>query len=317
MSQQAAAYIESHTRLSTWCDELEFLGFLLAELANPGALEAAGFQWHQAADLPVTVDILEESCVQPAGMLYRALGQKPAKRFRKWLVKSKEIRNHMAHHHAPTTAKLASLKEVRDQLSEQFECVIKTVAAFCGVREIRWCPYPSALKVSRGADTYRMEIISLAGGTDRLLSQRKRILEAPNQQPERVRPQGSGKAKDKSQQKPFQAFLKAQRRKAENERQVRARKEQISARKLRAVDQNFYQMRQLRLMQLDRLRSRMEHEEREWRVHRSILLQDTVRSSPADVDAVFAILALSSPFWLLGMLIHAMYEKYKILYGHD
>lgn len=136
MAQMAASYLQAHARLSNWNDELEFLGFILAELTDPRGLEENGFPWHQAADLPALVDILDHSCAQPAGILKNRLCKKERKSLRNWLINSKQIRNAVAHHHSLSNAELDTLKTVRDELVKLFEIIIRTVATYRGVREV-------------------------------------------------------------------------------------------------------------------------------------------------------------------------------------
>ena len=136
MVQTAASYIQAHAQLSSWNDELEFLGFILAELTDPRGLEANGFPWHQAADLPALVDILEHSCNQPNGILERLLPKQDRKRLRSWLLGSKQIRNAVAHHRSLSKAQLGARKSVRDELVRLLEFNIRVVAAGCGIREV-------------------------------------------------------------------------------------------------------------------------------------------------------------------------------------
>lgn len=136
MAQTAASYLQAHARLSSWNDELEFLGFILAELTDPRGLEENGFPWHQAADLPALVDILDHSCAQPDGILKKRLYKKERKRLRNLLTDSKQIRNAVAHHHSLSNAELGTLKTVRDELAKLLEIAIRTVATFRGIREV-------------------------------------------------------------------------------------------------------------------------------------------------------------------------------------
>lgn len=69
-------------------------------------------------------------------------------------------------------------------------------------------------------------------------------------------------------------------------------------------------MRQLRLRQLNRLYSLMKYEEREWRVQRSALLEDASIPFPAVDNAVFVILVISTPLWLLYSMIRTVYNRW-------
>ena len=136
MVQTAASYIQAHARLSSWNDELEFLGFILAEFSDPRGLEPNGFPWHQAADLPALVDILEHPCNRPNGILKRTLCKKERKKLQNWLLKSKQIRNAVAHHQSLSNVQLGTLRTVRDELVNLLEYMIRMVAAGCGVRKL-------------------------------------------------------------------------------------------------------------------------------------------------------------------------------------
>ncbi|KAL2848302.1 hypothetical protein BJX68DRAFT_267744 [Aspergillus pseudodeflectus] len=319
-SQLAASYIESHAQLSAWNDDLEFLGFILAELADPRGLEANGFPWHQAADLPALVDTLRVSCVAETGTLQTALGRQTSKKLRKWLQKAKEIRNDMAHHQTVDKGKLSALQGVRDELCKLLEAAIRTVARYREVREIAWCPYSSGPALSesntRGGN-YRTETILLACGTEPLLSQRHRMLANIDSTPQSARKTHRRKdSTDKTQQKKaIESLIEAQKRKLNRRQQIKAKEEEIKAQKLRVLDQEYERMRQLRLAQLDRLRSLWEHEEKIWKIRRSALLQETRVSFSMDDTAVLAILALTSPLWLLCLLIRTLYGTCKALAG--
>lgn len=136
MAEMASSYIQAHARLYSWNNELEFLGFILAELTDPRGLGTHGFPWHQAADLPALVDILEHQCTQPDGILKRLLLRKPRKRLRNWLIDSKKIRNAVAHHLRPSEDEMRAMQTVRDELGNLLEITIRTVAASRGVRQV-------------------------------------------------------------------------------------------------------------------------------------------------------------------------------------
>ncbi|KAB8227904.1 uncharacterized protein BDW43DRAFT_316415 [Aspergillus alliaceus] len=223
----------------------------------------------------------------------------------------------MVHHQSVNERKLCSLKGVRDELCELFESAIRTVAAYSNVREIAWCPYPytsTPSESSPGGDAYKTETILLACGTEPLLSQRHRILGSLNYQLESTRPNRKRKAStNESRQEELERFIEAQQRKLDRRQQIKAREEEMRAQKLHILDQNHRRMRQLRLTQLNRLRSLLEHEEKVRKIQRSVLLEDTSLSYPADDNAVSVILALSSPLWLLCLFIRTIYRKCKIL----
>jgi hypothetical protein len=171
---------------------------------------------------------------------------------------------------------------------------------------------------SPGRDTYRTKTILLACGTEPLLSQRHRILQSLDYRPESARPNRKRKTStNESRREEIECFIKAQQRKLDRRRQIKAREEEMRARKLYILDQNYCRMRQLRLTQLNHLRSLLEHEEKVWKNRRSVLLEDTSLSFPTDDNAVLVILTLSSPLWLLCLFIRTVYGKCKILAGDN
>jgi hypothetical protein len=89
----------------------------------------------------------------------------------------------------------------------------------------------------------------------------------------------------------------------------------MKAQKLHIMDQDHERMRQLRLAQLDHLRSLLEHEEKIWKIRRSGLLQEKRVSFPMGDNAVLAILVLSSPLWLLCLLLRTLYRTCRTLVG--
>ncbi|KAJ0414151.1 hypothetical protein BJY00DRAFT_319112 [Aspergillus carlsbadensis] len=315
-SQLAASYIQSHAQLSAWNDDLEFLGFILAELADPRGLEANGFPWHQAADLPALVDILRASCAAKPGILRTALGPRTSKKLRKWLQKAKEIRNAMAHHLSVDKEKMGALREVRDELCNLLEAAIRTVAAYRKLCEVAWCPcsYRSALSESGPGDgIYKTETILLACGTEPLLSQRHRMLARLDCLPQSEQQTHKRKVRTtETRQEAVNDLIRSQKRKLDRRQQTKAMEEDMKARKLRVLDQDYQRMRQLRLEQLNRLHSLLEDEEKIWHIRRSVLLEDTGALPPMDDNAVLAILALTSPLWLLCLFIRTLYAKCRI-----
>lgn len=136
MSQQATSYLESHKLLSTWNNELEFLGFILLELVDPRGLEKRGFPCHQAADLPAIIDTLHHACSKPGGRLRRVLDTRASRDFEDLLYRCKEIRNSMAHHKSLDKEQIRILQNVKVQLSGQFQFVIQQAASRFHVHQV-------------------------------------------------------------------------------------------------------------------------------------------------------------------------------------
>ncbi|KAL4744813.1 hypothetical protein BDW72DRAFT_208712 [Aspergillus terricola var. indicus] len=277
-----------------WNNDLVFLGFILAELTDPRGLESNGFPWHQAADLPEMVDVPQASCVAETGTLRRVFGASTSKRLKKkWLWKAKEIRNAMAHHQSLDEKQLCSLKGVRDKLCDLFESAIRTVTGHYNAREIAWCPYPKTFSLSessQGGDAYRTETIIVACGTEPLLSQRQQFWRALT-----------------VGEKPTGGTRVLFRSPAAQIRQKTADK--INGRRDRT--------RKLHILDQDYRRILLQHEEKVWKIRRSVLLEDTGLFFPAGDSAVLVILALSSPLWLLCLFIRTMYGKCKIIAGDN
>ena len=98
MSECTVAYFNTQERLTTWNDELEFLGYILCEVVDKQELDATGFRCHQAADLPAIIRILRLQSKKPNGTLTTIMADDELQIFRRLMRKVKEIRNLMAHH---------------------------------------------------------------------------------------------------------------------------------------------------------------------------------------------------------------------------
>jgi hypothetical protein len=136
MSQQATSYLESHKLLSTWNNELEFLGYILSELVDPRGLEKRGFPCHQAADLPAIIDTLQHACSKPDGRLRRVLDKRASRDFEDLLSRCKQIRNAMAHHQLLDNERIRILQDVKVQLSGQFQFAIQRAASRFDVHQV-------------------------------------------------------------------------------------------------------------------------------------------------------------------------------------
>lgn len=136
MQQQPDVYLESHKQVLKWTKELEFLGYILSEIVDPDGLERRGYYCHQAADLPAIVDTLECACSQPGSRLQGVLGKKTSKHFRSLLLRSKQIRNVMAHHLLLSQQKLLALGKTKEELEREFQSVISQVASKYNIQQV-------------------------------------------------------------------------------------------------------------------------------------------------------------------------------------
>jgi hypothetical protein len=75
-------YCDTYEKLTTWKDELEFLGYILCEVINPNELSARGFQCHQAVDLPAIVSMLQKASGQADGKPMAFMNNNERKGFR-------------------------------------------------------------------------------------------------------------------------------------------------------------------------------------------------------------------------------------------
>ncbi len=161
--------------------------------------------------------------------------------------------------------------------------------------------------------SYITEAIRLAYDSPSLLSQREEILASLHHPPPPVQSKKKRKATTGDREERSAVFITALNRKMERKRQIKEKEKQERLQKLHRLDQNHRHMRQARLTQLNRLRSLMAYEEREWIAQRSALLEDAYIPFPAVDSAVFVILVLSSPFWLLYSMIRTVYNRWRVV----
>lgn len=129
MSQEADDYIQSHKLLSNWNDELEYLGYILAEIVDPHGLDERGFEWHQAADLPAIEKTLKQASKKPNDRLSAVLSKARRKELIQLMRKSREIRNAVAHHHTPCEQEMREMQHTKDELSGQLQSTIGLIAS--------------------------------------------------------------------------------------------------------------------------------------------------------------------------------------------
>lgn len=127
--QEATHYIQAHQLLSKWNDQLEYLGYILSEIVDPGGLDKRGFVWHQAADIPAIEDTLRHASKTLHGRLQAVLSKEELEDFRNLICQSKKIRNALAHHEAPSEEIMRNLQRTKDKLSCKLQSVIGFVAS--------------------------------------------------------------------------------------------------------------------------------------------------------------------------------------------
>ncbi|KAG0161507.1 hypothetical protein PDIDSM_9041 [Penicillium digitatum] len=132
MSDCLVTYFEAQARLTTWTDELEFLGYILCELIDKDGLNAVGNRCHQAIDLPAIIGLLRIQSEKPDGCLARMMSEDELKVFSWFMSKSKDIRNMMAHHKIRNADELNHLENIKERLGDMLEFAIRGAASDCG-----------------------------------------------------------------------------------------------------------------------------------------------------------------------------------------
>lgn len=135
-SLSTRAYFDTHERLTTWNDELEFLGYILCEIVDPDEFSERGFQSHQAADLPAIVSMLRKASRQPDGKLTTYMNDDERKVFRQLLKTVRGIRNIVAHHQVPDEKHVDDLGLAKDMLCSRIESLIPRVASESGISQV-------------------------------------------------------------------------------------------------------------------------------------------------------------------------------------
>lgn len=149
------AYFEAQARLTTWTDELEYLGYILCELIDANSLDKTGYRCHQAADLPTLVGIIRLQLKEPDGSLVNLISEDELKIFRRLMSKAKEIRNSMAHHMTQNEHKLNDLGNTKLALSDMLEYAIRSVASDRGIDQV--------CLVSQSQNMWNMLILCFTG----------------------------------------------------------------------------------------------------------------------------------------------------------
>lgn len=133
----ADCYVHSHQLLSNWNEELEYLGYILAEIVDPRGLDVRGFVWHQAADLPTIEDALEQAAEAPDSRLSAVLSKGKRRNLIRLMSKLRKIRNAVAHHQAPCEQEMREMHRTKDKLSGQLPSIIRLVASTFNIDHVR------------------------------------------------------------------------------------------------------------------------------------------------------------------------------------
>lgn len=136
MQREIDLYLESHKKVLNWTKELEFLGYLLLEIVDPQGLEEKGFSCHQIADLPAIVETLRSACYQPDSRLRGILSKKESKYLGGLLLKSKQIRNVMAHHIVLGENRMLILQKTKQELDSHLQSAISQAALKYHIRQV-------------------------------------------------------------------------------------------------------------------------------------------------------------------------------------
>ncbi|GLA50064.1 hypothetical protein AnigIFM63604_006083 [Aspergillus niger] len=300
MQQEADVYLESHKQVLKWTKELEFLGYILSEIVDPDGLEQRGYYCHQAADLPAIVDTLEHACFEPGSRLRGVLGEKASRHFRNLLLRSKQIRNIMAHHLPLSDEKRLALQETNQELDQQLQSVISRAASRYDIQQVNW--YPDDTEFS-GRSNWHSEIISL--GSEPPLYQRQKILGTAavpsNGSKKKKRKQ---KATKESREAHWIALEASLRRKIGRIQEEQARIMEAKARKLQRLEQTYRQRWQVRMEKINRILLMTKDEERDLKIQRRKIFGEPF-GAKLSTDALFILilLALSSPLWLFGLVV--------------
>ena len=168
-------------------------------------------------------------------------------------------------------------------------------------RSINW--YPDDTESSGTAD-HRTQTVAL--NSEPLLYQRRQILEIAARRPTRLRKKNrKGNATEGSRAEHWNAFEASLRRKLGNVEKEKARIIENKVRKLQKLEQEYRRRRQVRLNQINRILRMMENEDRDQKAQRRMIIGEPSGAN-VGVDALFMLifLAMSSPLWLFGLVIH-------------
>ncbi|KAJ5080907.1 hypothetical protein N7456_013617 [Penicillium angulare] len=316
MSAYSATYFENQAQLTAWTDELEFLGYILCELIDREAFNRRGYQYHQAADLPTIVEILRLQLKRPNGCFSEMMSDGELKTFGQLLLKSKQIRNLMAHHLTRDHTRLNQLAQTKDTLSETLEATIRRAALHRGIHQIAWSPYYHVCKAYMQARGPLTVMIPL--NEERLLSFRDRILHDPDLEQERVfRRRLKRKATEESRRKQKEDFETALVRKQQRKERDIAMRAKHQSEKLDKINQRFIKSQELGYSRLNKIQTWMKEEQRLYHRQRAEILQDGFAYPTGNEKLLtITVLAISSPLWLTIILIFNICQKIRGYYHH-
>ncbi|GLA81165.1 hypothetical protein AtubIFM56815_004804 [Aspergillus tubingensis] len=326
MQQQPDVYLESHKQVLKWTKELEFLGYILSEIVDPDGLEERGYYCHQAADLPAIVDTLECACFQPNSRLRCVLDERTSRHFRNLLLRSKQIRNVMAHHLSLTHEKLLALRNTKEELEREFQSAIGQVASRYNIQQVTWYPddtefsgpshrHTEAIALGSEPPLYqRQRILAFEAGPSNMPKKNKKKKEKKQEEKERTKMKQEEKKQKKKKQKKkateesraahliaLEASLRRRIGKIEKEK---AQIMEAKARKLQILEQTYRQRWQERMEKINRILLLTKDEERDLKVqHGKIFGEPFGANVSTDALFILMLLALSSPLWLSGLVV--------------
>lgn len=170
--------------------------------------------------------------------------------------------------------------------------------SFSNQYQVNW--YPEDIE-SSGTAEHQTEIIAL--DSEPLLYQRQKILGLAAGRPTKSKKKKRKRnTTEESRAEHWKAFEASLRRKFDRLQEEKARIIESKSRKLQKSEQEYHRRRQARLNQLNRILRVMEDEERDQKVQRSMIIGE-LPGANISMDALFMLilLAMSSPFWLLGL----------------
>ena len=151
-----------------------------------------------------------------------------------------------------------------------------------------------------------------------LLSCRERILRKQNlQQGQILYGRPKHKATEASRQKHREDREAALRRKSQRQERDIARRSQDQHDKLQRIQHRFIEWKEWECAQLTKIRGRMREEEDVLQRQRAEILKDNLLhlNIEEQIAPMLVLLAISSPIWLMGMLIYDVCRKIRAYAG--
>ncbi|RAL07897.1 uncharacterized protein BO97DRAFT_377519 [Aspergillus homomorphus CBS 101889] len=310
MAVHPEAYLETQSRLTTWTDELEFLGYILCELVDADGLSTRGYECHQAADLPTIVDVVQPQLQKPDGRLAQVMRKKELKALRQSIAQAKQIRNQMAHHATPDEQKLRDLESTKRSLCDLFERAIKSVALERETGQIPWSPCCHIYKTY--TEQRQPLVVTVPLNDESLLSIRQRVLRDHDSIQEGLlhrRPKH--KATEESRQKQKDDYEAAITRRRQKQERHMALQSHSLTEKLQKLEERFDRSQELSYTKLNVIKERMGAEKEIFHRMRTEILKRGVLQPAGDEPTLFMtiLLAISSPLWIPCVLIYHLYSR--------